>query len=191
LIVAVIGFIAALRDAPQPLPSPVAADAAPVPTEIDFPRLALKPRAYVEGIIGKPTSYQPKGQGELGDAATYAWGLMLYNRGRAIAIFYTFPHRPLDYHQAFAMLGLPSPHAPYIREADQTMIWHAPIAQAYPNTFKGAYYCCGGATFEDIFITGDLSAMHVYVLDLDNKALWGPAEWSTWKAFTTATAASH
>jgi hypothetical protein len=135
-------------------------------------------------VLGKPTGYIRGGRGDLGDTANYSWGSMIYNHGRAVAIFYRFHQRPSDYQQAFAILGLPPANPPYIRNVDQTMIWRAPIPAAYPNSFKGAYYCCGGLTFEDIFITGDFSEIHVYLLDLDNKSRWGASEWTTWNRLT-------
>jgi hypothetical protein len=144
---------------------------------LSLPGIALKQRPEVESLIGKPITYKKRAtEGEFGDEAAYSWGTIAYNKGRVVFLIVKFPSRPANYHQAFAVVGLPQPPLPFVRN-DGTLIWS-------DKPYKNGYQCCDGLVFHDIFIDGTMSEMHVEILDLDDPSSWNAPEGQTLKKWT-------
>jgi hypothetical protein len=140
--------------------------------------MALSKRADVEKVLGKPLAYKKRQSlGEIGDEADYPWGMAGYVNSRLIFVTVKFPVPPADYVKAFALLGLPAPNAPYVRDGDRTMIWKA-------TTFNSGFNCCDSLSIDDIFIDGKFSEMHVYLIDLDSPSSRTDAESRMWEERT-------
>jgi hypothetical protein len=171
-LVVALSFSSPFRPPPSSTPEKLAATKA----VIDLPSIALKKRAEVERVLGKPNSFlRRRSLADMGDDAVYSWGTAGYQNERLTFLFYSLGKEPVEREKAFAQLGLSAPTKPYTRAIDGNMIW------TNAGTLDTGFSCCNGLVFKDIFIAiGPPSEIHLWLIDLDESQTWTKAERKMW-----------